>query len=756
MELSLSLSSEMTLEEKENSPFSLYVSVVLDLALPGYLDYGIPREWEEPIQEGMRLLVPLKNRPTKATVVSLKNNCSYPKVLPALQILKQEKTLSPTLFRLALWMSSYYGAPLGQVIRTLLPQNVKGEHAPQKQLYVSCKKSKRELRGAAIKLRPSYPRQAAILDILLTHRGGIFLSELLTRAHCSRSPVESLTKKGYIQITQREQTNSSFDEDSYFRTEPKILNQEQYRAKESIAKAVREGGFSVHLLQGVTGSGKTEVYLQIIQEVLEKREGGTIILVPEIALTLQTVEHFRSRFSLPLAVWHSQLTARERVEIWEKVERGEFRLIIGARSAIFTPLPKIALIIVDEEHESSYKQTETPSYHARHIALMRAQIEECPVLLGSATPSLESRYNCDRKKYTRYLLSSRAQNFSLPQATTISLKEQRGTLFSPLLLEKIRQRHDRGEQVLLFLNRRGYHTSQVCTRCFESVHCPHCSTSLTFHRRAEQLSCHLCGFACFPADKCNFCSHTSSMKYRGVGTEWVEERLKAILPQLRILRVDADTTTQKGSCERMFHQFRSGKADLLIGTQMIAKGLHFPSVTLVAILNGDAQLNIPDFTAAEQSFQLITQVGGRSGRGQLPGEFLIQSYQTENRIIQLASQQDYESFYREELLTRKNFAYPPYTQMIKLLFSHPSLEELRREATEFRKQLIGQLPSQVSIHPLLPSGIAKLQERYRLQFLLRGEAIIPIQKAISETLALSPLSKKIRMQIDVHPLSTFF
>lgn len=418
----------------------------------------------------------------------------------------------------------------------------------------------------------------------------------------------------------------------------------------------------------------------------------------------------------------------------------------------------LGLIIVDEEHEPSYKQTEeSPCYHARDVAVMRGKLCSAAVVLGSATPSMESYHNAKTGKYRLSKLTIRADAANLPTVSLIDMRHEfdkaKGfALFSEPLLSAIEKRLKLGEQTLLFLNRRGYNTSQLCTKCSHSIVCPHCDISLTFHLGENILACHLCDYKLQPPRSCPSCGDSEGLKFKGAGTEKVERALHAIFPEARTLRLDADTTRHKGSHDLLFKQFRSGKADILIGTQMIAKGLHFPSVTLVGVLNADASLNIPDFRASEQVFQLITQVAGRSGRGALAGEVLIQTHLTDHPTILLAKEQDYEGFYAQEIEVRKLFNYPPFTHLAKITFTGTDAEKTLSAAKKLREELIRHLPGSFEIHPAIPCGHAKVKDQFRFQILIKGEKIPSFLQEIQNKFTQKP----IRLSIDIDPLSTYF
>ncbi|MCB1109435.1 MAG: primosomal protein N', partial [Chlamydiia bacterium] len=490
---------------------------------------------------------------------------------------------------------------------------------------------------------------------------------------------------------------------------------------------------------------------------------GVILLVPEIALTSQTIERLKSRFTEKIGILHHRLSDGERFDIWHSIRKGEIQIVVGARSAIFSPVKNLGLIIVDEEHESSYKQTdEAPCYHARDVAIMRGKLLKATVVLGSATPSLESYANAKGGKYSLLTLKKRAKNAVMPQVKLIDMKAEYAkaegfTLFCSDLIEGIKTRLSRGEQTLLFLNRKGYHTFQMCAGCGESVKCPHCSVSLTYHKKTHHLSCHLCSYVLAPPPtECPLCKATATLHFKGVGTEQVERTLHALFPDIRTLRMDGDTTRHKGSHDLLFKQFRSGKADVLIGTQMIAKGLHFPAVTLVGVLNSDGALNLPDFRSSENVFQLLTQVSGRSGRGDLKGEVIIQSSLKGHPVFHHASTEDYDTFFNEEMESRKLFAFPPFTRLTKLVFSGKHEAAVKRAADTFHMRLLEKLPSEFSLYPVIPCGYAKIKDNFRFKLLIKGNKPLLLSSILSATERAAALPRSIRLLIDVDPTSIFF
>lgn len=738
-----------------------FASIILELAIHKTLDYRIPDHLYGLIEKGSRVMVPVRGMPRMGYVFSLKEEPEIPKVKEIAELLSPEPMLTPELFELAIWMAGYYCAPLATVLKTVLPSSVRGKAKEKQQLYVMRAKTRDQLAELCCSMRTRSPAQVAVLDVMLKVRKGILLTELLEEAEVSQAAVDALAKKGILHIDIVRVDRSPLIDEEYIKTKPKVLTSEQDHALQQITSCIETHRFETHLLHGITGSGKTEVYLQAIERALACGKGA-IVLVPEIALTPQTVQRFRSRFDDRIAVLHHRLSHGERHDEWHRIQRGDASIVIGARSAVFCPVKKLGIIIVDEEHESSYKQSESaPSYHARDVAVVRGKLSHCPVVLGSATPSLESYHNATTGKYVLSLLKNRADSAVIPKVTIVNMAAERekggGGTFSKILLDGIATRQKAGEQIILFLNRRGYHTTLLCQDCSNVVQCPHCDVAMTFHKDERQLSCHLCGHTLSPPPSiCPKCCKPSTMKYRGIGTQQVEKALHAIFPDIRSIRVDADTTRHKGSHQKLLRDFGNGKADVLIGTQMIAKGLHFPQVTLVGILNSDPALSIPDFRASETVFQLITQVSGRSGRGVMAGEVILQSMMPENRTIQLASRQDYETFFTEELEVRRLFGYPPFSQMAKILFVGSNQKQVLAEAENYRQALVSKLPETFEVHPVLPAGHAKIKDQFRMQFLIRGPKGTLLSKALEDLRRNHRVASEIKVSIDINPLSTFF
>jgi primosomal protein N' (replication factor Y) len=691
----------------------------------------------------------------------VKDAPEVPRVRPLKKVVSQEELVTPELFAIARWMAGYYCCSLQKILKVVLPASVRKDTKEKQQLYVMRAKTREALQEICKEIRNRYSQQAAVLDVMLGVTKGVLLSELLEETGGSRSPVDSLVKKGLLKVDIVRVNRCPLGDVEYFRTTPKELMPEQKIALDAINGSLTKEEYATYLLYGVTGSGKTEVYLQAIEQAL-LQDKGTIVLVPEIALTIQTIERFRSRFEEKIAVLHHRLSRGERFDEWMRIRRGEARIVIGPRSAVFSPVHRLGLIIVDEEHDSSYKASEeAPCYHARDIAIMRAHLEGAVAVLGSATPALESRHNAAIGKYKLLTLRERPGGSAIPTVTVVDMNREYErnsgyTNFSDPLLKGIQQRVELGEQSLLFLNRRGYHTTLTCKACGEAVQCAHCSVSLTFHRNHNQLSCHLCGYTAAPPPKqCPSCHCGETMKFRGVGTEQIERALHAVLPEVRTLRIDADTTRHKGSHQKLIGDFRAGKADVLIGTQMVAKGLHFPQVTLVGVLNADQNLQIPDFRSAERTFQMVTQVSGRAGRAQLPGEVVLQTRMPTCSTIQHAANQDYDSFYEEECESRKLFGYPPFSHMAKFRFSGEDEVRTMQIGEQFCTLLARHLQGKFQIHPLLPAGHAKIKDRYYFQCMVQGKDMRSLSKAFELTLQAIPIPRGIRILPDIDAQSTF-
>lgn len=600
------------------------------------------------------------------------------------------------------------------------------------------------------------------------------MKDLLSVLQVTAGTVKSLEDKGFIEISEIEVYRDPYRGRDFKPSTPLPLTDEQESVYKRIVRTVDEQRHEVFLLHGVTGSGKTEIYLQCIQRVVDQGRQA-VVLVPEIALTPQMVERFKGRFGSGVAVMHSRLSVGERYDEWRKIREGKAAVAVGARSAVFAPFANLGLIIMDEEHEGSYKQEENPKYHARDVAVRRAEQGGAAVILGSATPSLES-YHASRAQsdihFSPVLLEmpSRALGNELPKVHVVDmrdeLKEGNRSMFSRRLHAALESRLERGEQTVLLLNRRGFSTFVMCRSCGYVAGCPECDISLTYHARSDNLRCHYCGHAEPSPKVCPECG-SEHIRFFGTGTQRVEEELGKLFPGIRVIRMDVDTTTEKGSHEKLLNQFRDKKADVLLGTQMVAKGLDFPDVTLVGVITADSALNLPDFRAAEKTFQLLTQVAGRAGRHQLPGEVVVQSYTPEHYSIIHASGHDYSSFVREELKHRKELHYPPYCRLILVTLSHEQLPLLLRLAENYALNLQGkarQLRWYGSLDKLstdaldllgpVASPLPRLKGRYRFQCIIKWRGAIDaigLAKQVAEELEDSVRDTGLQVSIDVDP-----
>ncbi|MFC4076463.1 primosomal protein N' [Salinithrix halophila] len=577
------------------------------------------------------------------------------------------------------------------------------------------------LREAAEELPSQAFRQREVLNFFLKHPEDILLSHLLAALGISRSTVDRLTEKGLLRREEREEYRDPYVDRSFNRSRPLPLTSEQQQAFDAILVPLRQRKDHAILLQGVTGSGKTEVYLQAISETLEMGRQA-IVLVPEISLTPQMVERFKGRFGSQVAVLHSGLSGGERFDEWRRIQSGEATVAIGARSAVFAPFTDIGLIIIDEEHEGSYKQEETPRYHAREVARRRCADHGAVLVMGTATPSVETYFRARTGGYQWVTLTERVHGRPFPQIEVVDMREElragNRSIFSRPLSDGLTACVNRGEQAVLLLNRRGYSTFVMCRECGGTVECPRCDISLTYHRTNGTLRCHYCGHAEGVPKSCPTCG-SIHIRYFGTGTQRVEEELAKRLPGLRVIRMDVDTTNRKGAHEKLLTAFGEGKADVLLGTQMIAKGLDFPRVTLVGVIAADTMLHLPDYRAAERTFQLLTQVSGRAGRHEMAGKVVVQAYTPEHYSIRMAAAYEGEPFYREECRTRKRHRYPPFCGMFKVLMSHPDRGALMQAAHQTARSITPLLPSGTELLGPVPAPIPRIKDRYRIQIMIK-------------------------------------
>lgn len=655
-------------------------------------------------------------------------------------------------------------------------QFIKDKLGKKKLKAVELPPDRQALEEALDRMPARSARQKEVLAFLLENERllPMPMKDVLSLLGVTAGTVKALQDKGLAVISEIEVFRDPYSGRNFKPTEPLPLTDEQQAVYERILKPLNNLEHESFLLHGVTGSGKTEIYLQCIQRCIEQGRQA-IVLVPEISLTPQMVERFKGRFGSGVAVMHSRLSAGERYDEWRKIREGKASVAVGARSAVFAPFANLGLIIMDEEHESSYKQEENPKYHARDVAVCRAERAGAAVILGSATPSLESYYAARSKSDDHFApvlleMQKRALGNALPGVTVVDmreeLKEGNRSMFSRGLHRALEQRLERGEQTVLLLNRRGYSTFVMCRGCGYVAGCPECDISLTYHSRSNNLRCHYCGHAEPSPSECPECG-SEHIRFFGTGTQRVEEELGKLFPGIRVIRMDVDTTTEKGSHEKLLNRFRERKADVLLGTQMVAKGLDFPDVTLVGVITADSALNLPDFRAAEKTFQLLTQVAGRAGRHQLPGEVLIQSYTPEHYSIGYASSHDYVSFVRQELKHRKLLHYPPYCRLVLVTLSHEQLPLLLKYAENYAKELEGKARQRgwfgnldkftgdvLDLLGPVASPMPRLKGRYRFQCMVKWRGSIDavaLVRQVAEALEDSVRDSGLLISLDVDP-----
>lgn len=736
-----------------------FAQVVFERAIDMAFDYIIPSHLRESIEPGTIVQAPFGDRLLTGYVIAV-NNTSDVKRLKEIQHVVPDQFLTETkLFKIALWMHSYYACPLGLVLKAIYPPYIRKKRRTDTVVLVALQKNKEKTIRAIDELDKRASRQVKVLEYLIRKRMPyVEGDEIKKMCGADASVLKSLAKKNLIELTTEQEVQKKEGRlKTYKFVEPVNtieLNDDQQRVLDETIDAIDSAAFHAFVLHGVTGSGKTEIYLRSIQHVL-KQGNQAIMLIPEISLTPQTEERFRKRFGDLVAVFHSRLSDRERAQEWKKMRDGTSRLVVGARSAIFAPFKKLGLIVVDEEHERSYKQEESPRYNARDIAVLRAKMNGIPVLLGSATPSLETMYNVTHGKYKILELPVRVVNRSMPEIHLVDLQkevreEKQFVVFSLLLRDKIRDRLAKGEQVILFLNRRGFSSMAMCEQCGYVFECNDCSVSLTYHRSIEKLICHFCEHMQPSPKYCTKCG-SNAIKFQGMGTQRVERQLKALFPEAHILRMDSDTTAHKNSHFELLGQFRRGKADILIGTQMIAKGLDFPRVTLVGVILAESSLNIPDFRAGESTFQLLTQVAGRAGRGEVPGEVIIQTFMHEHPAVVCAIQQDYHRFVAGELQARERLSYPPFSRFINIIVKSKDPKKGHWLGMQLVNHIKHKLPAGTMIKGPFPSVIHRKRGNYIWNILLTTRQVLLTNACIKEGLARCQKFTGASVAIDVDP-----
>jgi len=781
-------------------------------------DYLVPADMTQIIETGCRVKVPFGPRNVLGFVVAIKNETDVPieKIKPIAEILDIEPVLTEEMLELAKWLKneticyeidalqvmlpSALRAKYEKIINLqtdveLLPPELRevfgsAQHANVKEFeknnllpvlkqalknkqvsienVVKQKGKIKEVRKVQItedlhklseihqQISNRAKKQKQLVEWMLNHSGEIMNPEVIYKeANASSQVLNAVIDLGAAAFVHQEVYRDPFTKEVQ-KTNFLNLTDEQSFALNQIMASIDERKPETFLLHGVTGSGKTEVYLQTIAKVLSDGKEA-IMLVPEISLTPQMTERFRSRFGELVAVLHSGLSVGEKYDEWRKIHQGKVKVVVGARSAVFAPFENVGIIILDEEHESTYKQEDSPRYHARDVAIWRGKFHQCPVILGSATPSLESFARAKKNVYKLLTLKDRALKQALPEVQIVDMRDElkkgNRSMFSKSLMDSIQARLDRKEQIVLFLNRRGYSSFVLCRDCGTVLQCENCDISLTYHRKNEKCKCHYCGYEIHVPKTCPQCQ-SEHIRFFGTGTQKVEEELAKFFPGVRVLRMDVDTTRAKGSHEQLLDAFGQGEADILLGTQMIAKGLDYPNITLVGVLSADTSLHLPDFRAAEKTFQLLTQVSGRAGRHEKPGEVVVQTYTPEHYAIELSEAQDYEPFYEREMHMRHQAGYPPYYYLALIQVSHEDVLMAADYAGKAVEWLRSQLSFNVSIIGPTAAGISRLQNRYRYQCLIKYKIepdLIPTLLQLIKIYRSDWIKKGINLTVDLDP-----
>lgn len=757
------MSSQQTLFDDDPAPWDmddaaerLVASVVFPDGPDQEFSYLVPERLAGKIVAGQRVRACFGkgNRTAVGYCIGVETRDTGPRKLKELiGAVDEQRLLSPPLMRLATWIKEYYLAPWAAVLETIVPAGVRDQVGTRVMTLLSLSAAAR----AELDTLKLAKKQAAVVAWLAQQSQPVPAAKVAAAVACGPGPIDALRRKGLIVAEQRRMETGSAADSPPPTEEHLRLNADQQQALDAILSALNSGRHETLLLHGITGSGKTEVYIQAIQEVIRFGRQA-IVLVPEISLTPQTQSRFLARFGR-VAVLHSHMTPIDRRREWERIARGEINVVVGARSAIFAPVPHLGLIVLDEEHETSFKQQETPRYHARDVALFRAAAENVPLVLGSATPSLETYRRAQTGEYKLLRLPKRVEDRPLPDVATIDLRTEArrggpsGALSRPLTAA-MQATLSEGGQVILLLNRRGYSTHIQCPACGKVVRCPHCDIPLTHHRQVEHALCHYCDYQTPTPNVCPDCNY-AGIRYSGLGTQKLEVEVQSRFGEYRSLRMDTDAMQKPGSHERALAAFRSGEVRILLGTQMIAKGLDFPNVTLVGVINADMALHLPDFRASERSFQLLVQVAGRTGRGEKGGRVMVQTFSPDHPAVQAAVRHDYEGFARHELPMREALHYPPYGAIVRLVIRGP-----QQATAEAFAQQVGQRV-QAELTPLSPESrvlgpapcpLARLRGNYRFQIQLQGPSGEPLRKAVGLAAQGLKAPDEVLWIVDVDPI----
>ncbi len=743
---------------------------IIEVAIPLHLNtsfhYRVPPDLVLLAQPGKRVLVPFGRRKLTGYLLGVVSE-SREQLRDIIEVLDQEPLFTPAELDLYRWMAAYYHHPLGEVIKTALPAGINIQSSNRTTLAKDGRPMAEEVMSGGRKVKSELfylplsgaetdaaPRGKAVQLLQFLREAGEASATLLRQRFGAVAPqLKRLVELGLVRGEAREVYRDPFREEVFERDQPLVLNVHQHAAKLQITAALDSKAFAPFLLHGVTGSGKTEVYLQAIAHGLEQGKTA-LVLVPEIALTPQLVKRFKRRFACGIAVLHSGLSDGERYDEWRRIRRDEVTIVIGARSALFAPLQRLGIIVVDEEHEDSYKQSEGFRYNARDMALVRGKRDYAVVVLGSATPLVTSYHAALEKKLGYLSLPGRVRDLPMPATELLDMRGRKGDALSPGLIAELGANLAKGGQSLLFLNRRGFATFLICQDCGHVLRCPNCSVTLTYHRGRGRHFCHYCDYFIAAPSVCPGCGGPE-IGLLGRGTERVEEEIRELFPQARVSRMDRDTTRGRGGHARILKGVETGEIDILIGTQMIAKGHDFPGVTLVGVLSADASLNLPDFRSAERTFQLVSQVMGRAGRGDLPGRVLIQSLEPAHYTLTRAAAHDFAGFYADEIAFRHEVGYPPFAHLASLNLTGNSPAGVERGAKEAAAQLRSiRQELQVKVEILGPAAapLAKIRGRYRWQILLKATRRSELHRLLAGFGGKLKLPPVVRMGIDIDPV----
>jgi primosomal protein N' (replication factor Y) len=749
----------------------LFAGVVFNRPIDQVLTYHVPSRLEPLIQPGQRLRVPLGRGHQLAVGYCVGLGDKPPEDLEPARIKDVVEVLDPLplidgkMLELTRWMADYYACSWGQALDAVVPAGVKKHAGTRFGTFVMVPDELRADLPNEILKRRLPPKQVAVLEVLGRSNEPLTVADVCRLAKCTTVPIKGLRKEGLVTTVRRrmpvglpraaDETSSSTVGD---RTEPTtplvrpILTAEQAVTLDRLVPAIESGGFAPFLVHGVTGSGKTEVYLAAIEAVVA-RGREAIVLVPEISLTPQTIRRFRRRFA-QVAVLHSHMSDAERHRHWQSIAAGEVQVVVGARSAVFAPTRRLGLLVIDEEHESSFKQETTPRYHARDVAVKRAQMEKIPVILGSATPSLESWRNADRGRYVRLGMPSRVGDRAMPAVEIIDMRNEKTVVagLSESLRTGMTKALDDGGQIILLLNRRGFHTFIICPRCGHVVKCHACDVAMTYHKQRHTLICHTCDAERTCPPSCPGCG-AQALYYGGIGTERLEREIRLAFPDVAARRMDSDTMRSPGSHERVLSAFKTGEVRILLGTQMIAKGLDFPNVTLVGVVNADTALHLPDFRAAERTFQLVAQVAGRTGRGDKGGRVLVQTYSPDHPAIRAAITHDYVGFAQIELPERAKFGVPPYGRLVRLIARGPEEGAVAAYMETLAAALRLAADPTVRILGPAPAPILRIRDLFRFHLQLRCPTSRPLLMLTNGVAAQSAVPHGIELAIDVDPIT---